>query len=295
MPGEIGQLQLRQMRDIQCHELNERLRQDFLKDFAIAGRSPSTIIAYGFACSDFLEFMCGVDVAKATHREVREWLHWQHSMGASSQTLSQRKYALGAFFKFLQRIDLITTSPVDHIQNRRVHRKPPRSLTIDEALRLVAACSTVRDKVIVEVLWATGARIAELCGMRIERVNWSERTIRILGKGNKERDVPLTPQSAAMLKQYVGNRTSGPIFLSHDIEQTGGLQLQRGQWWIGFYRETVKPPDGQSTRKMRSFCLGVRTKPKNRNAIALLLPDRDAARQELARRLQALQSANLEA
>jgi len=62
---------------------------------------------YGFACTDLLEFICGLDLAQVTHHEIREWLHWHHSQGRHQPTLSQRKYAIGEFFNFLERIDVV--------------------------------------------------------------------------------------------------------------------------------------------------------------------------------------------
>jgi site-specific recombinase XerD len=291
-------LQLRNLQDVQCHAANERLRQDFLKDITVAGRSPQTMQAYGFACADFLEFICGLDLARVTHHEIREWLHWQYSRGATSQTLSQRKYALGSFFNFLERIDVVSSSPVKLIQNRRVHRKPPRFLTIEEVLLLLKACPTIRERVIVEVLWATGARVAELCGMRVEDVAWSQQTVRVIGKGDKERLVPLTLRAVEMLRRYVDKRSSGPLFLAQDIVQTGGLELLRGQWWRGIYRETVELPDGRTVRKRRSFPVGVRSRPKHRDGRMSqlpILPDRDAARKELTRRMAKLSGKPLSA
>jgi site-specific recombinase XerD len=289
---------LRHLQDVQCHAANEKQRQEFLKDLRCAGRSPQTMRAYGFACTDFLEFICGLDLAQVTHHEIREWLHWHHSQGATSQTLSQRKYAIGAFFNFLERIDVVSSSPVRLIKNRRVHRKPPRFLTIEEVLQLLKACPTIRERAIVEVLWATGARVAELCGIRIEDVDWSQRTVRVIGKGNKERLVPLTPRLVDTLRRYLGNRSSGPLFLSQEILQTGGLSLQKGQYWTAFYRETVRRPTGQNTRKMRAFCIGMRARPKHRDKRMSQLPillDRDAARTELARRMTKLSAKRLSA
>jgi site-specific recombinase XerD len=265
-------VRLRRIEHTQCQAENEALRQEFLKDIGVAGLATHTITSYAVACKDFLDFICGLAVSQVTHREVREWLHWLHSQGATSQTLSQRKYALSAFFKFLERIDVVESSPTRLIQNRRIHRKPPRHLLIEEMQKLLAACSSLRDLAIIQTLWSTGCRRAELLGMKIEGVNWDERTVRVIGKGDKERLVPLTPKAAETLKEYISPRTSGPIFLSEEPTQTGGLQLQRGRWWIGYWRENRTLPDGTVQRVLRGKCLGMigkhkRTGPKPPPAI----------------------------
>jgi site-specific recombinase XerD len=90
-------LKLRQLRDVNCQESNERLSEDFLMDMRVAGLSEYTITSYSHACKDFLNFICGLNIAQATHHEVREWLHWLHSRGSPPSTLAQRKYALSSF------------------------------------------------------------------------------------------------------------------------------------------------------------------------------------------------------
>jgi site-specific recombinase XerD len=83
--------ELRQLRDVNCQEANERLREEFLKDLQVAGRSELTITSYAYACKDFLDFICGLDITKCTHHEVRQWLHYLYSRGSASQTIAQRK------------------------------------------------------------------------------------------------------------------------------------------------------------------------------------------------------------
>jgi integrase/recombinase XerC len=247
--------ELRQLRDVNCQEANERLCEEFLKDLRVAGRSEFTITSYTWACKDFLDFICGLNITKCTHHEVRQWLHFLHSRGSSSQTIAQRKYALSSFFKFLERIGLMGSSPTRLVANYKVHRRLPRHHSIDEMNQLLAACDCIRDLAIISTLWSTGCRNAELLGMKIEGVNWTERTIRVIGKGDKERLVPLTPSAAKTLKEYVGVRECGSIFRIKDVAQNGGVSLQRGLW-IGHWRENCRLADGRVERVRRTKCLG---------------------------------------
>jgi site-specific recombinase XerD len=286
---------LREIRHTGRQAENEQYRQEFLKDLRCGGLSAHTITSYGCATADFLKFICGLDVCQVTHREVREWLHWLYHQGASSQTLSQRKYALSSFFKFLERIDLISSSPTRLIRNRRVHRKPPRFLTVEEVERMLAACNSLRDRAILETFWCTGCRRSELLGMHIEDVDWTQRVIRLIGKGDKERPVPITPVAARTLKAYLGDRVSGPIFLSHEVAQKGSLQLQ-GRTWVGFYRETVRDARGRLVRRLRGKSLGVICRSSCKDGRASKLPTlatRAAAQSALGRLLRALSADTL--
>jgi site-specific recombinase XerD len=155
-------LKLRQLRDVNCEQSNEDLLQEFLKDMRVAGLAEQTITSYGPTCKDFLSFICGLNIRQATHHEVREWLHWLYTQGASSQTLAHRKYALSSFFKFLERMGLIASSPTRLVPNRKIHRHLPRHHSVEEMNKLLAACDNVRDLALLSTLWATGCRRAEL-------------------------------------------------------------------------------------------------------------------------------------
>src|SRR5258707_14882990 len=92
-------------RRMDCEDENAKLLAEFEKDLVVGGRSPHTIIAYRVAAKDFFKFTLGLDIRQATHRDIREWLHWLTVQGCNSQTLSQKKYVLAAFFQFLKKID----------------------------------------------------------------------------------------------------------------------------------------------------------------------------------------------
>jgi integrase/recombinase XerC len=264
---------LRELPDVNCQEQNERLCSEVLKDLRVAGRSEFTITSYAWACKDFLDFTCGLDITKCTHREVREWLHYLRQRGSASQTIAQRKYALSSFFKFLERIGLMGSSPTRLVANYKVHRRLPRHHSVDEMNQLLAACDCIRDLAIISTLWSTGCRRAELLGMKIEDVNSAERTIRVIGKGDKERLVPLTPSAAQTLEKYIEMRTRGPVFLVKDIVQNGGASLQHG-FWIGHWRENCRS-EGTVTRVRRTKCLGsakeIATRDESRKLLKGLL------------------------
>jgi site-specific recombinase XerD len=79
--------------------------------------------------------------------------------------------------------------------------------------------------------------------------------LRVIGKGDKERLVPLTPSAAKTLEKYVGTRSLGPVFLIKRRVQNGGVSLQRG-FWIGSWRENCRLDDGTMERVRRTKCLG---------------------------------------
>src|SRR4029077_18641835 len=154
---------------------NGQLIEDFLEDLRLGGRAKATIRGYGDAVEDFEDFVMHLDLLKVTHREVREFLHWLFVRGSSAQTVRVKKYALSSFYNFLLRIDAVKSSPVRQIPNPKAQRKIPRVLAAEDCRKLIRGCRTIRDRAVVEVMWATGCRIGEVCGMSVGNINWTER------------------------------------------------------------------------------------------------------------------------
>src|SRR5882724_1157797 len=253
---------LTESRKMHCEEANAGLLEEFVKDLRVANRSGHTISSYQSAAEDFLQFTLGLDVRQVTHRDVREWLHWIHAQGSSPQTIAQRKYALSSFFQFLQKIGEVKDSPVRFIANHKATRKLPQPLSIEEVERLISATECPRDRALIETMYATGCRIAEILGMRIEDINWSSRTALVTGKGDKQRIVPFGGMAHKSLLAYLNGRASGPVFLQEEIQQNGGVSRDRYGTWRGYWRE-----DGV----MQSVRLGdyeLRTKKQAEAALA---------------------------
>ncbi len=251
---------LREERTLNHRDENAELLDDFLKSLEAANRSRHTIIAYRHSVEDFLDFTLGLSVAETRHREITEWIHFLKTRGSKGSTISQRLYALRSFFDYATVAGVVKESPARLVQNHHVTRKLPRWLSIEDMHKLLAAAETPRDRALVYFFWSTGCRIAEVIGLRIENIDWNGRTARVIGKGDKERLVPLGVKTLESLKQYLlsdhrPTATSGPLFRA-DISQKGSVSLQRGRWWSVFYRETVTDARGKTRRVRRCKGLG---------------------------------------
>jgi site-specific recombinase XerD len=265
---------LREERSLNHQEENAKLLEDFLKNLEAGGRAAHTIESYRYSVADFFDFALGLSIAEVTHREIAEWLHFLNVRGASAQTISQRLYALRALFQFAKLIGLVKQSPADLIQNRRVPRALPHWLSTEQMQRLLDAADKPLDRALVDFIWATGCRVAEVCGARVEDIQWGERVLKVLGKGQKERLVMFGRKTAEALKAYLQGRESGPLFREDRAEQQGSVHLQRGAYWVAFWRENRTFPDGTAKRVLRGKSLGMtrermRTGPKPDPTITL--------------------------
>jgi site-specific recombinase XerD len=235
---------LREGRALNHHAENAQLLEDFLLYLEVAGRSPYTLLSYRETLRDFMSFTLGLSMAEVSHHEISEWVHFLRAKGCKSHSVSQRMGAIRAFFDYAEVLGVVMhspTQPIGKISNGP--RALPRWLSVAEMRKLIDATDNPRDRALVEFMWATGCRIGEVVRARIENINWDMRTVKVLGKGSKERLVPLGEQDARSLQAYLGLRKTGAIFLS---EKTGqGPRAQRGgvsrdQWgvWRGYWRET---------------------------------------------------------
>lgn len=256
---------LREERTLNHREENAELLNDFIKSLEVANRSRHTIIAYRHGIEDFLDFTLGLSVAETTHREISEWLHFLKARGSTASTVSQRLYSLRSFFDYATLVGIVKDSPARLIQNHKITRKLPRWLSIDDMHKLVAVADNPRDRALIEFMWSTGCRVAEVAGAAVENIDWGEHTIRVIGKGDRERLVPFGRRCAISLRKYLEQfadkagplPTVGPVFRAAQVKQRGGLQRQ-GRSWIAFYRETVALPDGTVKRKLRAKSLGTK-------------------------------------
>jgi len=143
---------------------------------------------------------------------LRTWLAAAANAGAARTTLARRTSAVKAFTAWAVRRGLLTTDPAARLQVPKAHRILPAVLRQDQALNAMAAAKSgaeqgdplaLRDRLIVEMLYATGIRVSELCGLDVDDVDTRNRLLRVLGKGNKQRTVPFGLPAADALHDWL--------------------------------------------------------------------------------------------
>ena len=163
--------------------------------------SPHTVRAYNGDLGSLLEHAARLGVTAPEELELmvlRSWLAKLRSTGASRSTLARRGSAARSFTAWAHRRGLMTSDPGQLLATPRGRRLLPDVLRPDEAVRLVEfpgdpdgdSVLDLRDRLALELLYATGVRVSELCGLDLDDVDEGRRVIRVLGKGRKERAVP---------------------------------------------------------------------------------------------------------
>ena len=171
--------------------------------------------------------------------EVPRYLLALREAGLSSRSVSRHLSAIRQFHRFMVREGHATDDPTAHLESPRPWRRLPTVLTIEEVERLLAPRGKMRpqdlrDRAMLEVLYASGLRVSELIGLRLADLDLTVGVVHVLGKGDKERLVPLGDAAAASLRAYLTNgrphlekrRASPHLFLGRH-----GRQLTRQMFW----------------------------------------------------------------
>ncbi|GAA2662494.1 MULTISPECIES: tyrosine recombinase XerC [Actinosynnema] len=205
-----------------------RLRRELPSDVATAldayerhlsserGLSPHTVRAYlGDAVALLVHLAAGTPGDAAIESVdllgLRSWLAAQHAEGASRTSTARRAASARALTAWAARTGLLTDDPGPRLNAPRPHRTLPVVVRPDQAGAALEAAATgaeqhdpvaLRDRAVVELLYASGVRVAELCGLDLDDVDYSQRVIRVLGKGSRERTVPFGVPAERAVRQW---------------------------------------------------------------------------------------------
>ena len=203
---------------------------DFLAHLAYErGLSHNSIIAYGGDLVAFEDFLrsSGKDLLQAAEEDILSFLEAAKRSGLAEHTLARRLVSLKVFFRFAVAGGLIPRNPARSLESPRMWKILPHTLSVPEVEALLAAPDPstprgLRDRALLETLYATGLRASELVGLTLDAIHPDEHVVRVVGKGNKERIVPIGRQALDAIRDwlengrphYVPRRGSQALFLS---------------------------------------------------------------------------------
>ena len=172
--------------------------------------SPNTIISYRKDLEDFARFLLDTEsienLQKADKKMIKNFIIHLNNQKLSKRSINRKISTLKSFYNFLLRISEIKTSPLEGISMLKFYAEKQIPFSEEEMKHLLLILEEAQvellDKLIIEVLYQTGMRRAELCNLPLENVNFSRNEIMVIGKGNKERIVPISPDLSNVLKIY---------------------------------------------------------------------------------------------
>ena len=167
---------------------------------------------------DNLELQKVDDLSNVTIAHIRSWLATQQVKGGARTTLSRRAVSIRLFTKWATKKGFLAKDIGLTLATPKGHRTLPEVLSISDATVAMDSLATrvaeeesatsIRDCAILEVLYASGARVSELCGLDLDDIDYQRNTILVLGKGNKERTIPLGNPAMKALNNWIKNARS---------------------------------------------------------------------------------------
>jgi integrase/recombinase XerD len=210
--------------------------EDFLNFLTVEkGYSKNTIDAYRNDLFQFAKFLESQDVddwKPVTKDHLTSFILDMKQREYSSSTVARKVAAVRAFLHFLVSENVLSEDPSENLDSPSVTKRLPRPISPEDIEALLAAPDTdkgargVRDKALLELLYATGMRVTEVVSLQVDDVSLASSTVRCFGKGAKERIIPVYPKAVRALEEYL---EKGRLSLIKDSEEKALFVNHRGE------------------------------------------------------------------
>jgi integrase/recombinase XerD len=175
------------------------------------GLSGNTILSYRQDLHYYIDFLnrCHIfNITEITKNDISNFMFQQKDAGISANSIARRLAAIRMFHRFLAREKIATGDPSSLLDSPKLWKKIPEALSLNEVDALLAQPNIrdrqgIRDKAILETLYATGMRVSEAVNLKRDNVNLEVGFLRCIGKGGKERVVPLGKKAIASIRRYL--------------------------------------------------------------------------------------------
>ena len=190
------------------------MKDRFIKYLRFEKRlSENTVISYETDLNQFLsfykEYSTSQKIEKVDKRTIRSWIVKLSLSNLSAKSINRKIASLKSFFKFLVKRDLIKKNPSSHVTSLKTDQKIPTFIKekdinfLFKNIDVKEDCTGQRDLLILELLYGTGIRISELINIKISDINFTKKEIKVIGKRNKERIIPLHNNAIYQTKKYL--------------------------------------------------------------------------------------------
>ncbi len=189
----------------------QNLTDEFIKFVKFEkGLSDNTIFAYKNDLNQYISFLKKIKktIDDVTNEDITEFLWQLKQQNIKPNSLYRKSSCITQFHKFLISEGITKNNPIEFLSKPKLQRKLPQVLTLEEVERLLSYIpkkkfNDIRNKAMIEVLYATGLRVSELVNLKFDNLDLTNRYIRIIGKGGKERIVLLNKKSVQALKEWL--------------------------------------------------------------------------------------------
>lgn len=186
------------------------------------GYSEHTIDGYAHDVEMLGEYLAdnGIDIHNIKEDDLHGFLSTLHDIGIGPRSQARIIAGVRAFFRYLLTEGVLETNPAELLESPKLRRHIPEVLSVEEIDMMIAAIpkekdESLRNELIIEVLYGSGLRVSELIDLRISRINFAEGYMLVEGKGRKERYVPLSPRATELMAIWLEQRARFNIASAH--------------------------------------------------------------------------------
>lgn len=216
--------------------------ENYLQYIHAEGKSPCTITAYASDLAQFQTFVAKYFAVEARAEEIsllmiRDWLRWLHEKPVGNRSLARKTAALNSFFHYLKLTGRIPKNPMDKVKRPKFGKPLPHFFSEQEIADLLNipdldSIFGIRNRAILELLYSSGLRISELAGLQMNDLDLRRGILRVVGKGNKERLIPVGSEALSAIRNYLPVReklctpqSSAKLFLTRTGKDFDHRQL----------------------------------------------------------------------
>lgn len=202
------------------------------------GLSENTLSAYRSDLNKFAIFIAKTSLFDVDEGIILEYLAYRRDNGFSARSTARAQSALKRFYLYFIGLKKLSSSPLAHIEQPKLGQSLPKTLTEQEVEALLDAPNLeepieLRDKAMLELLYATGLRVSELVGLRMEQINLRQAVVFVKGKGNKERLVPMGEVALEYIETFI--KLARPQLIKHATDfvfpSKRGIGMTRQTFW----------------------------------------------------------------
>lgn len=207
----------------------------FLEHITVEKRySPHTITNYKKDLLDFSSFVLRTeaveDIVHLHKKVIKNFMVDLNSAGLSKRTINRKLSSLRSFYMFILRLGEIKVSPMETIDSLKFYAEKRIPFSVEEMEQIKTEVEDkgempLLEKLIIETLYQTGIRKAELCGLLLSDVDFSQKEIKVIGKGNKARVIPISDELLADYKLYLDIRVADPLYQQYFLVNKKGKKL----------------------------------------------------------------------
>ena len=187
--------------------MNTQVLSEYLDFLEIEkGLSQNTLDAYRRDMNNFFDFCCDIDLNNIQRTQINTYIRNLHEKDYSPTSIIRKIASLRGFFKWANANNIIKTNPALTLEQPKVPQRLPKVISIQDIENILNQNLTKQERVIVELLYGCGLRVSELVNLQITNYDLNGKYVQCIGKGSKERIIPLGTKAILAIKEYLPER-----------------------------------------------------------------------------------------